>query len=213
MKKITSLLLTAVLLATMLTVFAVPASALGFKNKYCDGDIIDEPVIMRNLMVEEGATVRLDSFFGLGPRITLGKDSTFIIGSNGALTNISGESELLGDKDYASMIIAGDNPPKIIIENGGELDLTFKTEEDAKTFASIVQPFCDGNHVKWGTITEEEAQNIFTSVSQGGSTISNGDIWIIAGVACSVVFLAVGFFIGRKKKKPATAGGENKDEE
>ena len=47
-----------------------------------------------------------------------------------------------------------------------------------------------------------------------GSTLSEGSLVIIVGVACSVVFLAVGFFIGtKKKKKPALASGENTDEE
>ena len=46
-----------------------------------------------------------------------------------------------------------------------------------------------------------------------GSTLSEGSLTIICSVACSVVFLAVGFLLGRKKKKPALAEGENTDEE
>ena len=47
-----------------------------------------------------------------------------------------------------------------------------------------------------------------------GSTLSEGNLTIIVGVACSVVVLAVGFLLGRKKKKPAVADGtDNTDEE
>ena len=37
------------------------------------------------------------------------------------------------------------------------------------------------------------------------STLSEGNLTIIVGVACSVVFLAVGFLLGRKKNKPAAS--------
>ena len=206
MKKFASLVLTAVLLATMLCVFAVPAAALGYKKIYCDKDVIDEPVIMRNLLVEEGATVRLDSFFGLGPHIILGKDSTLIIGSNAVLATLdtTTEFEISG---------SGDNLPKIIVENGGELDLDFKSEENAKEFASIVQPPQDGTRVKWGTITREELANILASFVYSGSVLSEGTWWIIIAVAVLALGGVVTLVIVNKKKKPAVASGENTDEE
>ena len=49
-----------------------------------------------------------------------------------------------------------------------------------------------------------------------GSTLSEGSLTIIVGVAAAVVFGLGGFFVGKaagKKNKPATAGGENTDEE
>ena len=53
-----------------------------------------------------------------------------------------------------------------------------------------------------------------TNPDYSASTLSEGSLTVIVGVACSVVFLAVGFFIGtKKKKKPALASGENTDEE
>ena len=49
-----------------------------------------------------------------------------------------------------------------------------------------------------------------------GSILSGGSLTIIVGIVCSVVFLAVGFFVAMfifKKKQPALAGGENTNEE
>lgn len=47
-----------------------------------------------------------------------------------------------------------------------------------------------------------------------GSVLSEGSLTLICSVACSVVFLAVGFLLGRKKKKPAVvSGADNTDEE
>ena len=48
------------------------------------------------------------------------------------------------------------------------------------------------------------------------STLSEGSLTIIVGIAAAVVFGLGGFFIGKaagKKKKPAIASGENTDEE
>ena len=49
-----------------------------------------------------------------------------------------------------------------------------------------------------------------------GSVFSEGNLIIIVGVSSATVFGFGGFFIGKavgKKKKPATAGTENTDEE
>ena len=47
-----------------------------------------------------------------------------------------------------------------------------------------------------------------------GSTLSEGNIWIVIAIAALVIGLGGGFFIGtKKKKKPALAGTENTDEE
>ena len=207
MKKFASLVLTVALLAAMLCVFAIPAAALGFKNKYCDKDVIDEPVIMRHLEVEEGATVRLDSLFGVSSSIELGKDSTLIIGSNAVLATLGTTTEFY-------IPGSGDNLPKIIVENGGELELDFRSEENAKEFASIVQPPQDGTRVKWGTITQEELVNRFAPFACSGSTISKGNVWIIIAVAVVVLAGVVTLVIVKKKKKPALADGtDNTDGE
>ena len=195
-KRIASIILAVLMLAAMLSVFAIPAAALGFKKEYCDKDVIDEPVILKNLEVEEGATVRLDSLFWVGAYITLGKDSTLIIGSNAVLAT-------LGTDIVFYIPGSGDNLPKIIVENGGELDLDFRSEESAKEFASIVQPPQDGTRVKCGTITKEELANKFTPFIYSGSTISKGNVWIIIAVAVVVIAGIAALVIVKKKKKPA----------
>ena len=45
------------------------------------------------------------------------------------------------------------------------------------------------------------------------STLSEGSLVIVVGIAAAVVFGLGGFFLGRKKKKPALADGKNTDEE
>ena len=45
------------------------------------------------------------------------------------------------------------------------------------------------------------------------STLSEGSVTVVLCVACAVVFGLGGFILGTKKKKPALAEGENKDEE
>ena len=53
-------------------------------------------------------------------------------------------------------------------------------------------------------------------ISVPGSVLSEGSLTVLVGIAAAVVFGLGGFFIGKaagKKKKPATAGGEDTDEE
>lgn len=50
-------------------------------------------------------------------------------------------------------------------------------------------------------------------LSAAGSVLSKGSLAIIVGIAAAVVFGLGGFFLGRKKKKPALASGEDKDGE
>ena len=46
-----------------------------------------------------------------------------------------------------------------------------------------------------------------------GSTLSEGNMTIVVGVACAAVFGFGGFFLGRKKKPALASGSENTDEE
>ena len=68
---------------------------------------------------------------------------------------------------------------------------------------------------------EEEQAQEQSGLTEGdnlntGSAISEGNLTLIVGIAAAVVFGLGGFFLGTKKKKPATANGasvENKDDE
>ena len=53
----------------------------------------------------------------------------------------------------------------------------------------------------------------FVPVGGEGSTLSEGSLTIICTIAALVLGLGGGFLLGRKKKKPALASGENTDEE
>ena len=121
--------------------------------------------------------------------------------------------------NLASITIKSSTPP--VLENRA-FDLTANN-------LLIFVPYGSANDYKqannWSKFSEQiqEAHIVDDKPTETGSTptkggegsiISEGSLVIIVGVACSVVFLAVGFFIGRKKKKPALADGtDNKDEE
>ena len=60
------------------------------------------------------------------------------------------------------------------------------------------------------------ASEIGKEGTKEGSALSEGDLTILVGTVCAVVFGLGGFFVGKaagKKKKPALVSGENKDEE
>ena len=61
------------------------------------------------------------------------------------------------------------------------------------------------------------ASEIGNEGTKEGSALSEGDLTILVGTVCAVVFGLGGFFIGKaagKKKKPAlTSGTDNTDEE
>ena len=104
------------------------------------------------------------------------------------------------------------------IHDGALLDVTFGVQTEAQDFAEALGLTADGNRVyfhqhKFNTCLncgEEEESTLL------GSTLSEGSLTIIVGVAAAVVFGLGGFFVGKaagKKKKTAVAEGENKDEE
>lgn len=64
------------------------------------------------------------------------------------------------------------------------------------------------------SVTKSDLLSAWGINTATGSTISGGSLTIICTIAAAAVFGLGGFFIGRKKKKPALAGGaENKSEE
>ena len=93
----------------------------------------------------------------------------------------------------------------VVAENGEAIALT-QDETDPMKY-TFTMP-CSNVTVK---AAFEEILNE-SGTTPTASTLSEGSLTIIVGVACSVVFLAVGFFLGRKK--PALADGtDNTDEE
>lgn len=185
MKKFASLVLAALMLATMLTVFAVPASAAGEPveisasqlNKISCNSIIKEPgeyevesiAIYHNvkLIIGEGVTIKVATAF----------------------VN-KGTIEVLGTLDISQC--GGTGRERIIIGDTGEL-IDWYDENDAVA----------GN-----------GEGIDIPPSSFSSMLSQGSLTIICTVSAAVVFGLGGFFLGtKKKKKTAVADGENKDEE
>ena len=179
MKKIVSLLLTAVLLATMLCVFAVPASAL----KIADSNDV-------------GKWAYFSSSLDILKNIH-GQYYWFIIGTNDPQHYVvaqyeAGENSVFS-KTEAPISVLGfshfmptDSIPQVVLDRAAK--------DYPELFPDASTPTEDGE----------------------GSTLSEGNLTIIVGVAAAVVFGLGGFFIGKaagKKKKPAIASGENTDEE
>lgn len=187
MKKFASLVLAALMLATMLTVFAVPASAAGEPveisasqlNKISCNSIIKEPgeyevesiAIYHNvkLIIGEGVTIKVATAF----------------------VN-KGTIEVLGTLDISQC--GGTGKERIIIGDTGEL-IDWYDENDAVA----------GNGEG---IPKDIPPSSFSSM------LSQGSLTIICTVSAAVVFGLGGFILGtKKKKKPVLASGENKDEE
>ena len=177
MRKITSLLLTVALLAAMLTVFAVPASAL---------KIADSNDVGKWAYFEDPAS--LSKYF---------KYYWFIIGINDPQHYVVARYEVSTDGVHDKMekqmhvlsfsyFMPTDSIPQVVLADA------------AKNYPEL---FPDGS-----TPTEDGE----------GSTLSEGNLTIIVGIAAAVVFGLGGFLVGKaagKKKKPAVASCENTDEE
>ena len=279
MKKFASLLLTVVLLATMLTVFAVPASAeaqtipgsnLTWEltendTELPDGDTGltltiggegDMPFFMsRNetpwydvagkitaIEINSGVTSIGNNAFS---RCTSLKELT-IPGSvkrigDDAFANCSGIAALTISEGVTSIgmhafygcgsfqkatipasvtsigtdAFASCNPNLVIHGTSGtaaaqyakEHGIDFFDNGECKHFARFTCDTCNTH------LTKSELLQIWNSNGATGSILSGGSLTIIVGVAAAVVFGLGGFFIGTKKKKPATAGGASKDGE
>ena len=174
MKKFVSLLLTAVLLATMLTVFAVPASADRNRTFGANAAYIGKWAVFSNSETED----------------IHAKDSTtfyYILGVNGLSYDVA---------SYQQYSFGWG-----------------KSEEnkDCAFFLYLVPTESIPAEVR------AMAENDYPNLSPTGSTLSEGSLTIIVGIAAAVVFGLGGFFVGKaagKKKKPALVNGaDNSNEE
>ena len=285
MRKITSLLLTAILLATMLTVFAVTASAAGNltvnadEEKIITGDEEYGMIYVRGVLVVEkdavltadslemhtggalliepgakikakaiklgkyqyvpsGATIECEETLSGSTKMRLESGATLkakkldrvnltvCAGATVETTSmVASQLDLYGTmKNPEDMAFSSMRGGTVSYHDGALLDLTFEDNAAAQQFVvnlvgvDNAQGIVKGNRVYKHDkhVIEKTCVNCGEGADGGtGSTLSEGNLTIIVGVACSVVFLAVGFFIGtKKKKKPALASGaENADEE
>ena len=192
MKKSVSLLLTVVVLATMLTVFAVPAFAEDEPTEITveNGEIHAEGncIISAGVKVAKVLEVKENSTLTIAQGATVAVTGKFI--NNGTVT-VNGTLDIQTCKEKTGV-------ENVNVGAKGHFEV-----EKSPDIGYNPEPGYDGNN----------GNNRIPSYM---STLSEGSLTIIVGVAAAVVFGLGGFFIGKaagKKKKPATAGGENTDEE
>ena len=187
MKKFASLFLTVALLATVLTVFAVPAFAAGEPVEISASQLNK---ISCNSIIKEPGEYEVESIaINNNVKLIIGEGVTIKVAT--AFVN-KGTIEVLGTLDISQC--GGTGRERIIIGDTGEL-IDWYDENDAVA----------GNG---------EAISKDIPPSSFGSMLSQGSLTIICTVSAAVVFGLGGYFLGtKKKKKTAVASGENKDEE
>ena len=180
------------------------------------------------VIIENGASVtcgELAVFSNSGAKSTVTVEPGAVLTVNGYISvydilNLGGVLTGKGE------IRANNN---INLLTGGTVDLEITNDTDfyVKDFVTILQQYApnakyeqtaDGTyrvtahkHLYNGTCycTEDSSD----TVGGEGSTLSEGSLTIICTATALALGLGGGFFIGRKKKNPATANGADTDEE
>ena len=201
MKKFVSLLLAVVLLAAMLTVFAVPAfaDAAAAISGYVSPELVEEGVRITSLdMVDGKVSIRVEVETETAGRVV------------GMKTEPAGSAWVNGGKQFTvwAQILWKPSIADTVWTNLGDPFLIDVGTGEAVEL-DISDQIPEGNS---GYFSVKLYKNNGT-----GSTLSEGSLTIIVGIAAAVVFGLGGFFIGKavgKKKKPALASGtDNTDEE
>ena len=242
MKKFASLLMTVVLLATMLTVVAVPVSAVSITDNEISGTHIynEKTTFMENVTIKSGAsvTINADAFLsdGITMKIESGATVTFngllrlermgtmLIIESGASVTISKSLEL---KNASTLEIGGvltgksafnNNGGSITLLPGGIVDVETENDFNANSFIGSFQNSDAGAKVEQtanGTYRVTAHRHVYagtcclaehmanTAPAPTGSTLSEGNLTIIVGVACLAVGFLAAMFIFKKKKKTA----------
>ena len=226
MKRFVSLVLAAVLVCTLLSVFVLPASAE--EEKTANDYMAAGTNLETEGRHEEAANAYLKAAYLYW--IADDPDSAAVAYryAGGAFFNVASRYQGAGNSVAAAdaFMKAGECYEKAgnFTNAGAAFNSAASQYNKAKDDASVVIAYA-----KAGKYFEKEndlsgAKNAFGHVATAakekvdklgrstGSILSGGSLVIIVGVACSVVFLAVGFLLGRKKKKPAVAGGEKNEE-
>ena len=192
MKKIASLVLSVVILATMLCVFAIPAFAEDAPKEFSPADFLPETMFNKgSYIIKEAGEYEVETIFVypstkliIGEGVTIKMTKSFI--------NKGGTIEVLGTLDISQGGVYGRE--NIIVGDTGEL-IDPRGQGDTKGQIAIGE-----------TVTAQDPH-------KRSSVLSEGSLTIIVGIAAAVVFGLGGFILGTKKKKPAVADGENTDEE
>ncbi len=218
MKKFASLLLTAVLLAAMLSVFAVPAFAEEEPTKIEPQDNLT--------LFDSGNYIISSGNYTLSNFCIENADATLTIAEGVTVTvtnnfNNLGTINVCGKLTISDTVEGKENNGTIRIIsccNGG---MQVSDMRGPGSVSTSKHWFIDGVCSVCGKACDNPFHNndkcpdcgmSINGVVATGSTLSEGSLAIITAIAGLAVG-AVGMYLFMKKKKPATAGGENTDEE
>ncbi len=166
---------------------AVPSMAS--LKSYSDGATI--PAGTKNgIGCRENANVKIDGL--VDPT-----DNSIVLQTNSALT-VTETGQLVGKNVY---YYPYDPTTKIILKNGGKIELEFASTKCVNSFTSLL----DGSGIGY-TVSDKTVKAI--SGSGTGSILSDGNLWIIVTVAVVAIAGIAILIIVNKRKKVATAGAE-----
>ena len=229
MKKFASLLLTAVLVCTLLSVFVLPASA---EEEKTAGEMAEDYMDAGGDLESEGQHEEAADAYLIAAYLYEDADDpdSAAVAYQNAGSAFAKAAELYRDAGNAvaaadAFMKAGECYEKAgNFTNAGVAFSCITNLMNKVNLSSIVVA-----HAKAGECYEKandlsNAKNAFGYAARAaqdkadklgrsaGSILSGGSLVIICSVACLVVG-ALGMYLIMKKKKPAVAGGENKNEE
>ena len=187
MKKLISILLALI----MLMALAVPAMAIVYNTGNYDEITADDWTdISGDVVINDGKTLKFEDNSSLD---ILGDRS--LTGTN-VILSLSGSGHTVNFADKLS----------------GKIDLTFSSSTDADAFAQILKKSkttyeridnriiapCSHRNTVPATVCKNCGEILN---SRSGSTLSEGNMTIVVGVAALAVGLLGGFVLGRKKQK------------
>lgn len=205
-------MITAILALVFLLTFSIPALADDF---YTD-QTISEDKSCAGMVIHENIHVKINSYVEIcrSPILILGKNSTVTVGSNGMLT---GEG----------IMLVSSNDAKIIIEDGGAINISFFDTSQAEEFAAllgkngihcrqvnerVIAPCPHASTSPVNAFVCDDCGELLAVDTHTASILSQGYPEIVYGIGG----LAIGFFAAMlifRKKKVAVSSTAADDEE
>ena len=203
-------MITAILALVFLLTFSVPALADDF---YTD-QTISEDKSCAGMVIHENIHVKINSYVEIcrSPVLILGKNSTITIGRSGMLT---GEG----------IMLASSNDARIIIEDGGAINISFFDTSQAEEFAAllgkngihcrqvnerVIAPCPHASTSPVNAFVCDDCGELLAIDTHTASILSGGNLTIVVGVGgLAIGFLAAAFIF--RKKKATVSGADSAD--
>ena len=203
-------MITAILALVFLLTFSVPALADDF---YTD-QTISEDKSCAGMVIHENIHVKINSYVEIcrSPVLILGKNSTITIGRSGMLT---GEG----------IMLASSNDARIIIEDGGAINISFFDTSQAEEFAAllgkngihcrqvnerVIAPCPHASTSPVNAFVCDDCGELLAIDTHTASILSGGNLTIVVGVGgLAMGFLAAALIF--RKKKVAVSGADSAD--